>query len=98
MISMVYKRRVNKTETKSFGQFIREVRTDDIGIFFCSLDSRGKRRLSRCLKNSEELMAEDKDGYTVGDTIASYAPWEVVKELLDNAKADEAIKMAINKT
>lgn len=88
----------SRTTAKEFDQIIEKITTEDIKIVSLLLSRKGKELLSHCLENPNKLKIKDKSRFTLADTIASYAPTDVVKVLLDSAKTNDTIKKVIAET
>ena len=86
------------TVQSKFDRFIERLTTEDIKVVSLLLSRKGKELLSHCLENPNKLKIKSADGFTVADTIVSYAPTDVVKLLLDSAKTNDTIKKLIAKT
>ena len=54
--------------------------------------------MRHCIENPEVLKTKGMDGFTLADTIASYGPPDVVKQLLDSARKNPEIEKVLAKS
>ena len=92
------KQRSKGTKSKEFDQLIERLNTEDMTIVSLLLSRRGNDLLLHCLEYPSKLKIKSEERYTIGDTIASYAPTDVVKLLLDSAKTNIEVKKIIAET
>jgi hypothetical protein len=95
---MPSKQKPRESKSKEFDQLIERINTADITTVSLLLSRKGKDLLSHCIETPNKLTTKGQDGYTLADTIASYAPTDVVKLLLDTAKTNDAVRKIIAKT
>lgn len=95
---MPSKQKPKGTKTKEFDRLIEQINTEDITAVTLLLSRKGKELLLHCLECPDKLKIKNEEGYTIGDTIASYAPTDVVKLLLESAKTNDIIKKIIAET
>jgi|GEM_PF-6972907 hypothetical protein len=95
---MATRQKPKEPKSKEFDKLIERITTEDIQTVSLLLERKGRNLLLHCIENPTKLKIKSEDGYTIADTLASYAPAEVVKLLLDTAKTNYEIKKIIAET
>ncbi len=85
-------------ESQVSDELIARINTESIQNVILILERNGKELLLYCTSNPEKLKIKSTEGFTIADTIASYAPTNVVKLLLDTAKTNDPVKKIIAET
>lgn len=84
-----------REETREMDRLIRHIQKDDWDVVHDLLEQRGEELLRYCFETPDRFRIKDPDGIMLIDTIASYGPPELVKQLLERAKKDEDVKWLI---